>query len=265
MLLIATALAVVTAFVATVVYANVDANRKVNAGPTTVPPNPAVVSTLPGDDGPTTTKVPEILSQDDLTKKLNASIRSVQTLDQAGQPVQGTAFVVGSFGGQTLLLTSFSLVEAGTRDPAPPITLNGGQTATLWTWQPQRDLALLVIGGSVESLPWATAPPKNGDKVYAGVAGQKMAQGVVTGVADDGIATNIFVDGSRQGAPIVNQKGEVLAMASAAYNPGGRATDTTFIGVPIKAACDQVLRCGGGNTVPGATPTTIAGTTTTKP
>jgi hypothetical protein len=225
------------------------------------------VSTLPGDDGPTTTKAPEVLSQDDLTKKLNASVRSVQTLDDAGQPVQGTAFVVGSFGGQTLLLTSFAVVRAGTRDPAPPITLNGNQTATLWTWQEQRDLALLVIGGSVESLPWAAAPPKNGDKVYAGVAGQKLAQGVVTGVSDDGIATNIFVDGARQGAPIVNQKGEVVAMASAAYNPGGRGTDTTFIGVPIKAACDQVLRCGGGNTAPAASTTTVPGaaTTTTSP
>ncbi|MCA1845520.1 MAG: serine protease [Actinobacteria bacterium] len=262
MVILSGALAVVVAVVATIVYAQVDAGRKLTGDPN-APPRATPATTATADDGPTTTRL-EILSPDELSTKLQASVRAVHTFDDAGQPVEGTAFVVGTAGGQTLLLTSFAVVKAAIREPAPPIVLGESTKATLWTWQEDRDLALLTIGGSVESLPWASAPAKKGDKIFSAAAGQKLSTGVVTGVSDSAIEHNIFTDPARQGAPIVNQRGEVVGMASLVYDPTGKASDTVFIGVPIRASCERVIRCAGGNTVAGDTTTTV-GTTTTKP
>ncbi|MCA1671490.1 MAG: hypothetical protein LC799_04570, partial [Actinobacteria bacterium] len=79
--------------------------------------------------------------------------------------------------------------------------------------------------------------------------------GTILSASATAIEHNIRVDLALQGAPIVNQKGEVLALASRAYNPSGEATETVFTGVPISVACERVLRCGAGNTGPGATTT----------
>lgn len=260
-----TALAVAVAFVATLVYATVDAGRPIEGGPTTIPggsseATPTVVITEPQTS---TTKAPENLPPDALTAKLAASVRTVKTLNEEGQPVEGTAFVAGSFGGQTLLLTSFALVRAGTRAPAPPIRLGDNRQATLWTWQEARDLALLVLSGNIESLPWvnASAAPKAGERLFT-IKDGRLLTGAILGNSLTGVEHNIFVDDKLQGAPLVNQKGEVLAMASRAYNPDGKGTETLFIGVPISFACDQVLRCGSGNTTasstapPASSPTT---------
>lgn len=261
MLMIATVLAVVTALIATFVWANVDSRRPL-ATPTTIPSEDQNQSSLPPvtQPGVTTTSVPERLSEDELGRKVSATVRPVKTLDEAGRPVQGTAFTVGTFSGQTGFLTSFNLVRASTRLPSPGITV-GDRQATLWTWQENRDLALLVVGGSIESLAWASAPPAANDKVWVQGAGQRLTVGIVTGVSEAGIDHNVFIDDVRQGAPMVNQRGEILGMASKVYDPAGKATDTLFVAIPIRAACERMLRCGGGNTAPSES--TSSGTTTT--
>ena len=258
-------LAVIVAFVATFAFAIVDASRPIaepedegQTEATYVPP-----TTVAGQTS--TTRPPEDLTEEEVARRVAATVRPVQTRDVSGNPATGTALVVGSFGGQTLLLTSFELVQASVRNPGPGITLDGNRQASLWTWEESRDLALLVTGGSIESLPWATIEPKAGDRVWAGGAGQKMTPGVVLAVSETGIEHNIFVDEVRRGAPLVNERGELLGMTSLAYNPGGRGTDTRFTAVPIRAACERVLRCGSGNTAPTAEGAATAGTTTTRP
>ncbi|MDQ4097672.1 MAG: serine protease [Actinomycetota bacterium] len=259
MVVLAATLAVVAALVATVVYAQIDAGRTISGDPVSEPRVPAPPPTV--EEASTASTLP-LLSPEELATRVDASVQALHTFDDAGQPVDATAFVVGSFGGQTLLLTSLAAVRAGIRAPQPPITLDG-RNATLWTWHEERDLALLVIGGAYESLGWAAAPPRAGDKIFAGGAGRNLGMGVVTATPDGAIEHNIFTEPVRQGAPIVNQRGEVLAMASLTYNPSGKASDTVFIGVPIRTACERVLRCGSGNTSPGAATTTPTSPTTT--
>jgi hypothetical protein len=261
MLMIATVLAVVTAFVATLVWANVDSRRPLTP-PTTVPAEGDPATSLPPVTEPqtTTTAVPERLSEEELGRKVSATIRSVKTRDELGRPVEGTAFVVGTFSGQTGFLTSYNLVKASTRLPSPGITV-GDRQATLWTWQENRDLALLVVGGSIESLAWASVLPAPNDKVWVQGVGQRLAVGVVASASETGIEHNVFIDDLRQGAPMVNQRGEILGMVSKVYDPAGKATDTLFVAIPIRAACERMLRCGGGNTAP-SDPTST--TTTTR-
>ncbi len=220
--------------------------------------------------GPTTTK-PEILTPDGIAKRTAPSVWSVSSADESGRPVEGAGFIAGSFGGQTYLLTSFSLVRAATRIPGPEIVVRNGGTdlrASLWAWQEERDLALLVTSRSVASLTWANddPAPKAGDKVYLVAATGGPVAGVLSGVSPTSIQHNIFVDERRQGAPLINERGQVLGMASLGLTPPGVVPPPdTFFAVPIAAACDRVLNCGGGNaSVPSTVaPTGLNATTTT--
>ncbi len=221
---------------------------------------------------PSTTKPPEILNADGIAKKAALSVWSVSSLDENGRPIEGSGFIAGSFGGQTYLLTSLTIVRAATRIPGPDIIIRNGSSevkATLWTWQEDKDLALLVTSRTAPSLPWGddNSAAKAGDKVYlvgAG-AGSAPVAGAITNVTSTSIQHNIFIDGRRQGAALVNEKGQILGMASLALNPafGGQ---TDFYAVPISGACERVLSCGGGN---ASVPSTVAptgnnATTTTR-
>lgn len=204
-----------------------------------------------------TTRVP-ILSPEELARKVAPSVWSVQTLDEAGAPTEGSAFAAGSFGGQTFLLTSLAVVRAATRNPGPEITVrNGGSEAkvTLWTWHEERDLALLVLPRSTPGLTWATENQegKPGDKVYAAAAGG-LTPGLITGSSATAIQHNVFIDKARQGGPLVNERGEVLGMSSIEFNPDGAGTDRIFFAVPVRLACERVLSCGGGNTTSATVP-----------
>ncbi len=206
---------------------------------------------------PTSTTLPA-LSPDELARKVAPAVWSVQTLDESGAPTEGSAFVAGSFGGQTFLLTSLAVVRAATRDPGPEITVrSGGSEAkvTLWTWEEERDLALLVLPRSAPGLTWATGEPeaKPGDKVFVAAAGG-LTRGVITAVSPAAIAHNVVVDPGRQGAPLVDERGQVLGMASSEFNPGGAGTDRIFFAVPVTRACERVLSCGGGNTTASSVP-----------
>jgi len=222
----------------------------------------------PGSEptGPTTTK-PEVLTPDGIAVKARPSVWSVSSLDEAGRPVEGSGFIAGSFGGQTYVLTSLAIVRAATRIPGPDIVVkNGGSEvkAALWTWQEDTDLALLVTNRTAPSLSWADSNPavKPGDKVYVigGADGAPVA-GVVSSVSPTNIQHNVVVDARRQGAPLLNDKGQILGMVSLALTPGAGPGATNFFTVPIATACDRVLSCGGGSTV--VSPTGINATTTT--
>ena len=213
------------------------------------------------DEQSTTTTRPEILSADDLAKKVAPSVFAVRSLDEAGQPTEGSAFVAGSFGGQTFLLTSLAVVRAATLNPGPEITVRNGSSegkATLWTWQEERDLALLVLPRPAPGLNWASEDPegKAGDKVYA-ASGGGLSAGVIVSTSGAAIQHNIVVDKSRQGGPLLNERGQVLGMVSVDFNPGGVGTDRIFLAVPVRLACERVLTCGGGN---ATVPSTVAPT-----
>ena len=129
----------------------------------------------------------------DLLKQVEPSVWFVRTLDEAGQPSVGSAFVVASDSNQSLLLTSFTTVRAATHQPGPAITVEKGDQqlkATLWTWQEDRDLALLIAQkGSLPKLSFAPRDPpvKTGDHLFAvsglGAGGGSITQGTVADVS----------------------------------------------------------------------------------
>ncbi|HUP87276.1 MAG TPA: serine protease [Acidimicrobiales bacterium] len=191
-----------------------------------------------------------------LVKKVQPSIWFVSTLDEAGQPSVGSAFVVASDSEQSLMLTSYNTVRAATRAPGPPVKIRKGDqelAATLYTWQENKDLALLIVKkGGIPKLPFAGKEPvlKTGERIFAvsglGAAGGAISQGFVADVSSAGIQHDAAIGSSFQGGPLINDKGEVLAVGSRAYAPLGFGTDAVFFGVPIRTSCEKVLKCPDG-------------------
>ncbi len=164
-----------------------------------------------------------------LVKKVQGSVWFVSTLDEAGQPSVGSAFVVASDKDQTLMITSYNTIRAATRSPGPPVKVRKGDqefTAQLWTWQEDKDLALIIIKkGSVPKLEFAASQPalKTGERVFAvsglGAAGGAVSQGFVADVSSAGIQHDAAIGPAFQGGPLVNSEGKVLGVSSRAYAP----------------------------------------------
>ncbi len=199
----------------------------------------------------------------ELTEKLAPAVWFVRSLDESGAPSVGSAFVVASDSEDSLLLTSYNTVRAATRQPGPGVFVRKGDTelkATLWTWQEDKDLALLIINRP--DLPKVTFAPKDppiaiGERLFAvsglGARGAAISQGFVGDVSSVGIQHDAAVGAAFQGGPLVNSKGEAVGIASRAYSPLGFSSEGVFFGIPVKSACEKVLECPGGDPAsPGA-------------
>jgi S1-C subfamily serine protease len=197
-----------------------------------------------------------------LLDKAKPSVWFVSTLDQAGAPSVGSAFVVFSDNQTSFLLTSYTTIQAATQQPGPGVTLRkqGEQdlTATVFTWDPAHDLALLSVPRpSLPALPWATAnpPAKIGDRMFAisglGSAGAAITQGFVADVSADGLQHDAPVGTQFQGGPLLNSDGEVVAVASRTYSPLGFQPQSVFFAPLVRVSCNTVLKCPNGNPQPG--------------
>lgn len=189
-----------------------------------------------------------------LVQKVNKSIWFVQTLDEAGAPLVGSAFVVESDGQKSVLVTSYSTIKASTHAPAPAITLTKGAdkvTAHLDNWVEGSDLAVVTIPkGNLPKLDWITAAekPRVGDRVFVGSGlgsgGASITQGFISDASDHAIQHDAAVGSAFQGGPLLTSDGKVSGVASQAYAPYNfTATGGITYGIPIRDTCDKLLSC----------------------
>ena len=200
--------------------------------------------------------VQQLVASEQTLKKLidrvGPSTWFVQTMDENGAPSVGSAFVVAADGDQSFLLTSYATVRAATRAPGPEINVRKGEEtvkATLRTWQEERDLALLVVPKpNLPKLEWAEASSvKLGQRVFAvsgmGGAGSSITQGYVSDVFAEGYGHSAAVGSAYRGGPVINSDAAVVGLASKDYGPLGFHPGDVTYAVPIRKACDRVLRC----------------------
>src|SRR5207244_13383949 len=138
----------------------------------------------------------------------------VHTPDAAVEPSEGAAFVLAADSTQAYLLTSYASVRAATHQPGTVVFVRQGDEdlkATLWTWQEDHDLAVLVIARpNAPKLDWASANPpvKLGDRVFAvsglGAGGGAISQGFVADVSAQGIQHDAAVGAAFPGGPPVD-------------------------------------------------------------
>jgi S1-C subfamily serine protease len=193
----------------------------------------------------------------DLLPLISESVWYVSTLDDSGRASVGSAFVVSGSSDGSLLLTSYATVSAATVDPAPEITLRKGDrtmVATLYAWDPARDLALLTVDQpDMGALAWATeeeraaAAGKRG-YVATGLGGAEatISPGQVLDLTANQIQHNVAISEQFQGGPLLTADGKVLGVASMEYSPlNFDATGGVSFAVPVALACEQVLTCNG--------------------
>jgi S1-C subfamily serine protease len=190
-----------------------------------------------------------------LAANAQPSVFFVSTLDSSGGPSVGTAFVAFSDAETSYLLTSYTTIAAATQSPAPAVTLRKqGQddlTATVYTWDPVKDLALLSVAKpNLPALKWADGEPKVGDRVFAisglGSTGAAITQGFVADVSAEGMQHDAPVGAQFQGGPLLNSDGQVVGIASRSYSPLGFTSETVWFAVLVHQTCDDVLRCPDG-------------------
>ncbi|HZT67135.1 MAG TPA: S1C family serine protease [Acidimicrobiales bacterium] len=195
----------------------------------------------------------------DALNKAQPAVWFVHTLDNAGQPAVGSAFVVASDSNQSLLVTSFNTVQASTHNPAPAIFVRKGSDdlrATLWTWDTSNDLALLIVSRpNLPKLNFSSNDLHIGDRVFAvsglGGSGGSISQGFVNDVSSGLIQDDAAVGPPGQGGPVIDTNGDVVGIASLSYRPLGFGSTGVYFTVPVGNACARVLRCPGG-TVAGS-------------
>jgi S1-C subfamily serine protease len=190
------------------------------------------------------------------------SLWSIRTFDEGGQPTVGTAFVVASDAEKSFLLTSLSVVRASIVRPGPEILLQQDKTqatATLWSWQEDKDIALLILQkGNLAKLQWAKSDgTKVGTQVFAvsgfGTAGGAVTNGFIADVSTSGVQHSAALGTPFRGGPLLDGTGKVVAVLSKSYAPFGFASDGVWFAPPVTAACDKVLKCPNGQ-VTGAGP-----------
>lgn len=181
------------------------------------------------------------------------SIWVLETKDDAGRPVVGSAFAVVPHRGGTAFITSLELVDASTATPAPPIELvKGGQrlVAQLWTWDVDNDLAVVVVEEEIEKLALAGDDRQVsavGRPVFAlsGLGGQgaSASPGVVLDHAEHGLQHTAAVGSFFVGGPLLTGDSAVVGMASLSYEPYGIDHGAVLAAPDVQAFCQRVLSC----------------------
>jgi len=197
-----------------------------------------------------------------LVKKAAPSLFFVTSQDEAGNRSVGSGFAVASDSSQTFVLTSYATVRAATVRPGPPVEVRQRDQvvkSTLWTWDEQRDLALIIVQkGGIPTLSFASkGSVKTGERVFAlsglGALGGAATQGFVADVSSPGIQHDAPVGTAFQGGPLVDSDGKVVGINSRSFAPLGYTSDGVWWAPAIRDACDKVLKCpndsvtGAGN------------------
>jgi S1-C subfamily serine protease len=188
--------------------------------------------------------------------KAAPSVYFVHTLDDSGAASVGSAFVVAADNNQSLLVTSYTTVQAATHLPAPPVYVRkNGQDyrAQVYNWDQGNDLALLIVNQpNLPKLNFAPTSPslQVGDTVYAlsglGSQGGSIAEGAVADRSSNVIQDDAPVGNAGQGGPVLDTSGEVVGVASLNYAPLGFPSAGIYFSIPIGSACQHILRCPGG-------------------
>lgn len=188
-----------------------------------------------------------------LPETVGPSVWALETTDDEGRRTVGAAFAIVGHEGGSALVTSFELVRANTVSPAPGIRLVKGDTtvtATLWAWDADHDLALVVTDEVIPILSAATASQTAaaiGQRVFAvsGIGGRTAtaSPGVLLDQSGDGIQHTVRQGPVFAGGPLVTGDGLVVGMTSTSFDPSGLDFGDVSLAPDATMFCERILRC----------------------
>lgn len=181
------------------------------------------------------------------------SVWLLETRDEAGEIVNGSAFAVVGHEGGTALVTSYSLITASVVAPSPAMDLLKGDEripAQLWSWDEERDLALVVVDREIPTLDLAGENDQIGSvgaRVFAlsgfGGQGATASPGVLLDHSRVGLQHTAPVGTLFRGGPLLTGEGKVVGVASNDYQPFGLDSGDVRQAPDIRGLCERLLAC----------------------
>lgn len=193
-----------------------------------------------------------------MADRVKDSVWFVQTQDSKGAPSVGSAFVVQSSEKNSLLVTSYSVVQASTAAPGPGLQLTKGNekiNAKLLNWVEDQDLAVISIDkGNIPALKFVPDGklPRVGDRVFAasglGGAGASVSQGYVNDASSGVIQHSAPLGVAYRGGPLLDSEGRVVGTTSMTFSPLGFASpEGITFSLPVRDTCSKLLTCPNDN------------------
>jgi len=188
-----------------------------------------------------------------LPSQIGGSVWVLETKNEDGQTVVGSAFSVVGHKGGSALATSYSLIEASTKTPSPAIEIvkdNKRIEAQLWSWDKERDIALVTVDEAIEPLkiaPNEAQVEAVGAKVFAvsgvGGNGASVSPGLLIDSSSLGLQHTSPVGTLFNGGPLVNGSGELIGLATTGYQPFGIDPGAVAQAPDIQSLCVKILQC----------------------
>ena len=188
-----------------------------------------------------------------LPQSAGPSVWLLESRDEDGEIITGSAFAVVEYREGTALVTSYALVMAATTEPSPGIDLIKGNeriAAQLWAWDAERDVALLVVDREIPLLEFASDRGQResvGARVFAlagvGGSGATASPGVLLDHSQIGLQHTAPIGTLFRGGPLLNGEGKVLGVASDHYRPFGMDPGDVRQAPDVRAICVQILEC----------------------
>lgn len=188
-----------------------------------------------------------------LPQTAGPSVWLLESRDEDGEIITGSAFAVVEHREGTALVTSYALVVAATTEPSPGIDLIKGNEripAQLWAWDAERDVALVVVDRQIPLLEFASERGQLdsvGARVFAlagvGGSGATASPGVLLDHSQIGLQHTAPIGTLFRGGPLLNGEGEVLGVASDHYRPFGMDPGDVRQAPDVRAICVQILEC----------------------
>ncbi len=188
-----------------------------------------------------------------LPQVVGESVWMLETRNHSGAIVNGSAFAVVGHDGGTALVTSYALVESSTVAPSPALDLIKGNRrvpAQLWSWDEERDLAVVVVDVEIPTLEFAGDRDQVdtvGSRIFAlsGVGGQgaTASPGVLLDNSLSGLQHTVPLGSLFDGGPLLNGDGKVMGVASLSFRPFGIDPGDVRQAPDVRAICAVILEC----------------------
>ena len=178
---------------------------------------------------------------------------SVVTID-AGD-MQGSAWVAHAGAAGSDLITNFHVVAGSYSSGTATVQVRVGDrvvTGAIVRVDRNDDLAVIHISDRLNPLPSAVERPRIGTRVMAvgsplGLDGT-VSVGVISGYrsleGSDYVQFSAPISPGNSGGPLVDEKGRVLAVASAKLV--GTGVEALSLAIPVQTACAGIVTCESG-------------------
>ena len=185
----------------------------------------------------------QLIDTNAVVQEVRRSVVTVECGDSLGSGFALPSDLADGY--DTAIITNHHVVEECTFSDGPKSSISQGSKthkAKLWSWDPDRDLALLFIKGDLKRLV-AAPEAQVGDPVVAigspfGLEGS-VTTGIVSRIEDDWYQTSALINPGNSGGPLLDREGRVLGINTLSVGGGGSGIGAA---IRLKVTCKVIFK-----------------------